>query len=69
MSDKCSIMISRMTTDEADAMTPEQHYEYKMSVWQMVDNLNHISSRFAYKRINQENPTQKIKQMLMNFYH
>ena len=59
----------KTTVDDIKRFTPNDRKMYKMIAWQCIENLNYVSTKYAYKRINQENPNHKIKEMMKNYYH
>ena len=66
---KTAIRMLRKSVQDIEKFTPNNRKRYKMIAWQTIENLNYVSAKYAYKRINQENATNKIKEMMKNYYH
>ena len=63
------IELITMDHEEAENLSYEDRVNYKMGVYQLLNNINFISARFQLEDVRGQIPTSMIKNRLLKFYH
>ena len=58
-----------MNAEDAEKLSYQDRVNYKMGVFQLLNNINFVSARYQLSDVGGQLATSKIKNQLAKFYH